>query len=243
MSLVEVVACRFHGAESCACPETDRESLLVVSCQANGKTPHELVREAEARAEEWKRIAVMATAALQNGHSSSCEGDSVVWGSISTMSGESRKALLWFSRYLALGPSRSLRRLQQQFGKPPTYLRQLASWSKKYRWVERAKSWDGRYDTHPGVWAYVAGYFEASAVVESKRPGKVVRFSEGRRPGILVLKYISRLLESEGIEHSMRHYFGGVILVLKGKAAERFLRIVEPFLVQQTSEARPRRKT
>lgn len=123
--LSEVVVCRFHGAESCACPETDRErfvregalmevglrslsadaagidatliphpevvrvlyaglvklvgdapnyvetkvrsqdGLFVVTARrADGKTPHELRREAEERADEWKRIAVNATDAV-----------------------------------------------------------------------------------------------------------------------------------------------------------------------------------
>lgn len=52
---------------------------------------------------------------------------------------ESGKAAQAFKDYVALGPTRSLRKLCDSWGKSPTYLSQLAVWSKKYSWQDRLK--------------------------------------------------------------------------------------------------------
>ena len=57
-------------------------------------------------------------------------------------SDETTKAWMWFTRYLELGSARSLAKLQQTYDKTPSYLRQLAHWSKKNNWVERANAYD-----------------------------------------------------------------------------------------------------
>lgn len=57
-------------------------------------------------------------------------------------SDETMVAWVWFTRYLELGSSRSLVKLQQTYDKTPSYIRQLAHWSKKNNWVDRANAYD-----------------------------------------------------------------------------------------------------
>mgnify|MGYP000869660792 CR=1 FL=1 len=57
-------------------------------------------------------------------------------------SDETTTAWIWFTRYLELGTGRSLVKLQQNYDKTPSYLRQLAHWSKENHWVERANAYD-----------------------------------------------------------------------------------------------------
>jgi len=57
-------------------------------------------------------------------------------------SDETMTAWVWFTRYLELGSARSLAKLQQAYDKTPSYIRQLAHWSKKNNWVERANAYD-----------------------------------------------------------------------------------------------------
>ncbi len=62
-----------------------------------------------------------------------------LWDKLPT---ETNKAYLIFCRYRDLGPARSLRKLVQTLNKTPTYLRQLADWSKKHYWPERVEAYD-----------------------------------------------------------------------------------------------------
>ena len=55
---------------------------------------------------------------------------------------ETSKAYLTFCHYRDLGSERSLRKLVQTLNKTPTYLRQLAHWSKKHHWPERVEAYD-----------------------------------------------------------------------------------------------------
>lgn len=57
-------------------------------------------------------------------------------------SAETTIAWIWFTRYLELGTGRSLVKLQQNYDKTPSYLRQLAHWSKENNWVDRANAYD-----------------------------------------------------------------------------------------------------
>ncbi len=57
--------------------------------------------------------------------------------------GESRKAFDAFRRYRDMGPTRSLTRVGQELGKSRAL---MARWSSRWRWVERAESWDDQQD-------------------------------------------------------------------------------------------------
>ena len=64
---------------------------------------------------------------------------------------ESAKAYAWFQRYLDLGTARSLRKLQRTYNKPVSYVRQLATWSRKHAWVTRSAAWDAALHDEPAA--------------------------------------------------------------------------------------------
>lgn len=58
------------------------------------------------------------------------------------MSKETTKSMAALNAYLEMGPSRSLAKLAQKWGKNTSYIRQLERWSSEYGWVEQAKQFD-----------------------------------------------------------------------------------------------------
>lgn len=62
--------------------------------------------------------------------------------------GESAKAFAAFAHYRDMGPGRSLRGLHGILNRNniATNLRQLATWSSRWHWVERTKAWDAELD-------------------------------------------------------------------------------------------------
>jgi len=55
---------------------------------------------------------------------------------------ESDLAYSYFTSYMKMGPERSLAKVGQKHGKKEHYRKQLAKWSSKFNWVERAAAFD-----------------------------------------------------------------------------------------------------
>lgn len=58
--------------------------------------------------------------------------------------GESSKVAGYFAEYAAMGPSRSLARLRVHLGKQSNFIRQLETYSSRYDWQRRVRSYDAR---------------------------------------------------------------------------------------------------
>ncbi len=122
---------------------------------------------------------------------------------------ESAKAAQALSDYLEMGPSRSLRKLVERYGKSLSYVVQLERWSSQFDWVARAKQYDEQQRTErqrkreEAVDAMNREQSEQGRVLRNKSYERILELMKAPRCSLYALSQILRIgvdMERDSIE-------------------------------------------